>query len=153
MSPDPNASDLAQSATLASLQGLRLGRCARRILLLAPQPTEEPSIIPVEREGRAAAESHRRAMRRLAASGLVELTWKTDTVETKGTTQTGSVLWDPAAGTYREVTPVHVAIERTIERRALRLTRLGAVLVERLRPELETGKRIRWASISKPSLQ
>jgi hypothetical protein len=46
-------------------------------------PTEELSVIPAERAGRAAAESHHRAMRRLAAIGLLELTWKTETVETK----------------------------------------------------------------------
>lgn len=135
------------SAALANLHGLRLGRCARRILLLASRPADEPSIIPAERDGRAAAESHRRAMRHLAAIGLVELTWKVETVETKGKTRTGSVLWDPDAGVYREVRPKHTPIERAIQRRAVRLTALGALLVDRLRPELETGKRIRWDSI------
>jgi hypothetical protein len=148
MSRDPGALDTTRSAALASLHGLRLGRCARRILLLAPPPTGEPTVIPAERDGRAAAESHRRAMRRLAAIGLVELTWKTETVETKGKTRTGSVLWDPDAGVYRKVRPKHTAIERAIERRAVRLSALGAFLVDRLRPELETGKRIRWASIA-----
>jgi hypothetical protein len=90
-------------------------------------------------------------MRRLAAVGLVELTWKTETVETRGKTRTGSVLWDSAAGVYREVKPAHIAIERTIERRAVRLTELGALLVHLMRPELETGKRIRWSSVARPS--
>jgi hypothetical protein len=87
-------------------------------------------------------------MRRLATIGLLELTWRTETVGTKRKTRTGSVLWDPAAGVYRDVMPRRTAIERVIERRAVRLTPLGAFLVDRLRPELETGKRIRWASIS-----
>jgi hypothetical protein len=87
-------------------------------------------------------------MRRLAAIGLLELTWKTETVETKRKTRTGSVLWDPAAGVYREVRPRRTAIERAIERRAVRLTPLGAFLVHRLRPAFETGKCIRWASIT-----
>jgi hypothetical protein len=87
-------------------------------------------------------------MRRLATIGLLELTWKSETVETKRKARTGSVLWDPAAGVYREVRPRRTAIERAIERRAVRLTPLGAFLVDRLRAELETGKRIRWASIS-----
>jgi hypothetical protein len=90
-------------------------------------------------------------MRRLATIGLLELTWKTETVETRRKTRTGSVLWDPAAGVYREVRPKRTAIERSIERRAVRLTPFGAFLVDRLRPELETGKRIRWASISEPA--
>jgi hypothetical protein len=89
-------------------------------------------------------------MHRLAAIGLVELTWKVETVETKGMARTGGVRWDPAAGVHREVEPKHIPIERAIERRAVRLTALGAVLVNRLRPELETGKRIRWGSITEP---
>jgi hypothetical protein len=90
-------------------------------------------------------------MRRLATIGLLELTWKTETVETKRKTRTGSVLWDRDAGAYCEVMPRRTALERAIERRAVRLTPLGAFLVDRLRPELETGKRIRWASISEPA--
>jgi hypothetical protein len=89
-------------------------------------------------------------MRRLGAIGLVELTWKTETVETSAKARTGSILWDPAAGVYRDVRPDHAAIARTVERRAVRLTELGAFLVDRLRPELERGKRIRWAALAKP---
>jgi hypothetical protein len=151
MSCDPEALDATQSNALAGLHGLRLGKCARRILLLAPRPNEEPTVIPPERDERAAAESHRRATRRLASIGLVELTWKSETVETKRKTRTGSVLWDPDAGVYREVSPKQTAIERTIERRAVRLTTLGAFLVDRLRPKLETGQRIRWVSLAEPA--
>jgi hypothetical protein len=101
----------------------------------------------VDRAGRAAVESHRRAIRRLAAVGLLELHWKQEIIETKGVGQTGTVQWDPVAGVYRDVDPKHIPIERVVTRRAVKLTALGALLVERLRRELETGKRIRWESL------
>lgn len=148
MSRDAGVPDASLSSAVANLQGLRLGRCARRILLLAPSPPDEPCIIGPERDGRAAAESHRRAMRRLAAIGLLELTWRTETVETTRKTQTGSVRWDPDAGVYREVEPNYVPSERVVAYRAARLTPLGALVVDRLRPALESGKRVRWGALS-----
>jgi hypothetical protein len=141
------APTISRASAVTSLHGLRLGRCARRILLLAPGPTQEPSVIPVERAGRAAAESHRRAIRRLAEVGLLELAWKQETSETKGKGQTGTVQWDHQAGMYRDVDPKYIPIERVVTRRAVKLTALGALLVDRLRRELETGKRIRWDSL------
>ena len=144
---DAGDPDATWSDTVATLHGLRLGRCARRILLLAPRPTEEPCTIGAERNGRGAVESHRRAMRRLAAIGLVELTWRPETVETTRQTRTGNVRWDPDAGVYQEIDPDHVPVERVVAHRAARLTPLGAFVVDRLRPTLESGKRIRWSSI------
>lgn len=87
-------------------------------------------------------------MRRLAAIGLLELTWRTETVETTRKTQTGSVRWDPDAGVYREVEPNYVPSERVVAYRAARLTPLGALVVDRLRPALESGKRVRWGALS-----
>ena len=86
-------------------------------------------------------------MRRLAAIGLLELNWKTESVEIKRTARTGSVRWDRDAGVYREVDPYHAPVQRAIERRAVRLTPFGAFVVDRLRSELERGKRIRWTSL------
>ena len=86
-------------------------------------------------------------MRRLATTGLVELSWKIETVQTARRRQTRSVVWDPTVGLYREVGSHYSPVERSIERRAVRLTALGGLLVDRLRPDLETGKRIRWTAL------
>jgi hypothetical protein len=134
---------------LFGLRHVRLGKCARRILLLAPQPGDEPSVIPAEHSSRAAAESHRRAMRRLAAIGLVELAWKTESADTRAKTRTEGIHWDPEAGVYRAVRCEQKFVVRPIERRAVRLTELGSRVVDHLRPTLETGRRIRWTSIAR----
>ena len=147
MARGAGAPDASWFGAVAQLKGLRLGRCARRILLLAPRPTEEPRIVVAEREERAAVESHRRAMRRLATSGLLELTWRTETVETTRTVRTGSIRWDPEVGVYREIDPDRLPVERVVAHRAARLTPLGAAVVDRFRPALESGKRIRWSSL------
>lgn len=86
-------------------------------------------------------------MRRLAAVGLLDLTWRTETVDTTRKASTGRVRWDPGAGVYREIDPGYVPVERAVAFRAARLTTLGACVVDRLRPALESGKRIRWGSI------
>jgi hypothetical protein len=86
-------------------------------------------------------------MRRLAAIGLLELTWRTETVETTRKTRTRGIRWDADAGVYREIDLGDVPVERAIAHRAARLTPLGALVVDRLRPALESGKRIRWASL------
>jgi hypothetical protein len=144
--PDnPKARDLPVS--LVRLRGLRLGRCARRILLLAPRPDEEPSVIPPHGASRAAAESHRRAIRCLAANGLVDLTWTTEVVTTNQVRRTPGVIWDQDAGVYQTVGPDESPVRRTVQRRTVRLTMLGDSLVDRLRPILENGRRIRWAAI------
>jgi hypothetical protein len=139
---DPSEST---SVSLEGIRGLRLGRCARRILLLAPLPSQEPTVVPAERPERASADSHRRAMRSLAAHGLVELTWKTEILETKQVRRSPHVRWDSSAGVYREGDAPPTPVERAMKRRAIRLTPLGELVVDRLRPALENGRRIRWS--------
>jgi hypothetical protein len=129
------------------MRGLHLGKCARRILLLAPGPADEARVLTPERAGRPAAESHRRAMRRLAEVGLIELSWKSEQVETRRQKEVGPLIWDRKAGAYQTRKRQKVPVRRSIEKRATKLTPLGALLTERLRPALETGERIRWAPI------
>jgi hypothetical protein len=133
-----------RGVSLSEIRGLRLGRCARRILLLAPLPSQEPAVVQPERADRACADSHRRATRSLAAHGLVELAWKTEIVATRQVRTTPRVRWDASAGVYRDEDPAPTPVERAIKRRTVRLTPLGALVVDRLRPVLETGRRIRW---------
>lgn len=142
----PDTTDLSHSTSesLTDIRGIRLGQCARRILLLAPRPSQEPDIVPPRRPGRASADSHRRAMRSLAAHGLIELTWKTEIVETRQVRRSPRVRWDSIAGVYGEGDPVPAQVERAIKRRAVRLTPLGELVVDRLRPVLENGRRVRW---------
>lgn len=132
---------------LQTLRGMHLGRCARRILLLAPGPGDEPRVLLPAQAGRAAAESHRRATRRLFAVGLVELSWKAEHVETVREKQSNSVCWNPDAGVYQKEPPRPIPVRRAIEKRAVRLTPLGALVVDRLRETLEAGDRIRWDTI------
>jgi hypothetical protein len=147
MRDDSRSADPLQPVSLVQLRGLRLGRCARRILLLAPTPWDEPLVVLPERAGRAPAESHRRAMRRLAESGLIELTWKSALVETSRPRRSPRVRWDQAAGGYRDLDLGAERVERVVERRAVRLTPLGQTLVDRLRPCLQNGRRIRWDAV------
>jgi hypothetical protein len=86
-------------------------------------------------------------MRRLAEVGLVELTWKAEQIETKREKQTNDLSWDEAAGVYQAGNRRQVPVRRAVEKRAVRLAPLGAVVVERLRLTLESGERIRWSSI------
>ena len=132
---------------LENVHGLRLGHCARRILLLSPAPHESPEVLLPERPGRSSAESHRRALQRLAEIGLVELSVKVEQVQTKREKDGGRVQWDRVAGVYREETPSRIPVRRTVWKRAVKLTPLGAHLVDRLRSALETGERIRWAVV------
>jgi hypothetical protein len=129
------------------MRGLHLGRCARRILLLAPGPTDEPQVLLPERPGRAASESQRRATRRLAAVGLIELSWKVEEVQTKREKQTRPLSWNPQAGVYQEENCRQIPVRRAVEKRAVKLTPLGALVVDRLRLTLETGERIRWDAL------
>jgi|SRR5947209_3610631 len=139
--------DISGPASLEQFRGLHLGRCARRILLLAPHPDDEPQVLSAERSGRPAAESHRRAMRRLAAHGLVELSLKVEEVETTRTKQLPPLQWDGDAGVYRQGPRLSVPVVRPVAKRAVKLTVLGELLVNRLRSALETGEHIRWDNI------
>ena len=138
--------DSPVTLTLEAVQGLRLGHCARRILLLAPGPEDEPQVLVPERCGRASSESHRRALQRLAGTGLIELSLKVEQVQTSRQKESGRVQWDEAAGIYREGEPAQIPVHRMVWKRAAKLTPLGAHVVDRLRPALETGQRIRWAA-------
>lgn len=139
--------DTSTMQSLQDIRGLHLGRCARRILLLSPRPEDEPQVLPPERDSRASAESHRRAMRRLADLGLVELSFKVEQVPTRREKLAGQLQWDGEAGVYRAGEPCSIPVRRSVEKRAVKLTPLGALVVDRLRPVLETGERIRWATV------
>jgi hypothetical protein len=141
--------DSPEIRSLPDIRGLHLGRCSRRILLLSPGPNEEPQVLSPERAGRAAAESHRRAMRRLAAFGLIELSFKVEQVQTRRERNGGRLEWDGHAGVYCEAESQRIPVWRSVEKRAVKLTPEGALVVDRLRPVLETGGRIRWASAIK----
>jgi hypothetical protein len=78
---------------------------------------------------------------------LVELSSKVEQVETRREKESGHLQWDEEAGIYRRGEPRRVPVRRSVEKRAVKLTPLGALLVDRLRPALETGERIRWAPI------
>lgn len=114
-----------------SLAGVRLGKHERRVLLAAPEPVAEPAIVEPERPGRVADEANRRAIRRLAELGLVVL------ADVRQDRQYGR---DPISGR-------RVRLKPATWRRAIRLTALGALVVERLRPYLEAGKPFRWAGL------
>jgi hypothetical protein len=139
--------DSPATLMLGDVQGLRLGHCARRILLLSPGPDDAPQVLLPERDGRASAESHRRALQRLADIGLVELSLKTEQVQIKREKEGGRVQWDGKAGLYRAGETYQIPVRRTVRKRAVKLTPIGALLVDRLRTALETGGRIRWTSI------
>jgi hypothetical protein len=133
---------------IQSVRGCHLGRCARRILLLSPGPDDEPQIVIPEREGRGAAESHRRSMRRLAEIGLVELSLKAEVVRTRREKEGTPLQWDGDTGVYREGQAERIPVLRSVEKRAVKLTLLGAIVVDRFRSALETGERIRWNTIA-----
>jgi hypothetical protein len=86
-------------------------------------------------------------MRRLADVGLIELSWKTEQVETRRRKEASPLIWDGKAGAYQTRKRQKIPVCRSIEKRSIRLTPLGSSLRDQLRPLLETGERIRWASI------
>lgn len=92
-------------------------------------------------------------MRVLAANGLLELTWKTQLIETKQERRGPAVRWDSAAGVYRDAEPHSNPVVRAVDQRAVRLTPLGEVVVHRCRPLLESGRRIRWDAIIQSELE
>jgi hypothetical protein len=86
-------------------------------------------------------------MRRLADQDLIELSWKPERQATRREAASPTVRWDTEYGRHISIPSTPIPVERTLERRAVKLTPLGAWLVRRLRPTLESGKRIRWASV------
>jgi hypothetical protein len=86
-------------------------------------------------------------MRRLAEIGLVELSMKAEVVQTKREKEGTPLQWDRDTGVYREGEAERVPVLRSVEKRAVKLTPFGALVVDRCRAALETGQRIRWNSL------
>jgi hypothetical protein len=132
-----------------NLQGLRLGKHERRILLSAPPSSKvgykagegnemlRPKIMYPEGPSRSEEEANRRALKKLGAAGLIELsrayTWDKDQEPPKWfeAKQARSRYW-MGGRRYRTAA----------------LTLLGELVVERCRTELENGKPIRWAKLT-----
>jgi hypothetical protein len=131
-----------------SLAGLRLGKHERRILLAAPPGSKvgyrasrheemvQPKIMYPDGPSRAAEEANRRALKKLEAVGLIELsrdyTWDKDQEPPK---------WfkaKQARSRYRLTGRRY---------RSAMLTPLGELVAQRCRDELEGGKPIRWAKL------
>jgi hypothetical protein len=131
----------------SSLPGLRLGKHERRILLSAPpgsrcgwrdgpgEPTYHFSgkVMLPGGPSRSDEEANRRALKKLEASGLVELSrgyaWEVrNPPQWLKTKRARSRYW---------------MMGRSC--RSAKLTPLGELVVERCRDELEDGKPIRWA--------
>ena len=139
-----NSYSTAPADVLERLRGLRLGKHHRRILLLAPPPDDEPRVVAPEREGRAAAEAHRRGIRRLAAAGLITVSIVPERVKTSSVGR--EKQWDASSD---ESSTANGSVQRTYYKGAVKLTDLGGILVDRLREDLETGKRIRWRNATR----
>jgi len=118
---------------LARLEGVRLGKHERRVLLAAAPPDAETgAVIAPPTEGRAADEAQRRAIRRLATLGLAHVG--------HARVSTASKVPLPASwGLGRDYFP-----RRDYWHLAVWQSPLGAAVVGRLRVALETGQRIRW---------
>jgi len=115
----------ATEKAIARLSRVRLGKHERRILLVAPSNGKYETIEP-DGESRSAAEANRRAMRELNSAGLLHLTWQGVEIPTRQ---------------YAYGAPVH----RTYRKSAVRLSPLGAAVVDRLKETLQDAGRIRWA--------
>lgn len=61
-------------AAEAVTQGKRLGRHQRRLLLLAPKPSDRPKIVTAAEDRPSTVEAHRRAIRALSHARLLDLT-------------------------------------------------------------------------------
>lgn len=104
----------------------RLGKHERRILLAAPpSDADEGVIVPPLSPGRSADEANRRAIRKLLDHGLLWIGEKD--VREKG--------------------------RRPSRKRCVWLSPLGQAVVEKLRPTLKNGGRIRWDTIRPEILQ
>jgi hypothetical protein len=135
-----------------NLRGVRLGKHERRILLSAPPGSKvgyragrrdemvQPKIIYPDGPSRSDEEANRRALKKLEADGLIELsrsyTWQQDAEDNKKMPK-----WFQAkryGGRYSSMGRRY---------RTAALTPLGELVVERCRDELENGKPIRWAKL------
>jgi len=129
---------LAEAQT-AALSGVRLGRHERRVLLSAPGPEDKAVIIAPESDTRAADEALRRAIRKLGASGLVWL--DKEPVEVRAQYHKRIELekvWGNRWGweTTRRA---------TVRKRSVKLSPLGAAVVNLARADLEGGRPVRWS--------
>ena len=122
---------------VAKLSGLRLGKHERRILLAAPPPHHEPIVVSTEGASRSASEVHRRAVRRLATAGLVDVRTKSVEIETK------AVAW--SWGNHFSRTLPGDRVKRRFHCQAVVRTPLGQTVVQRLTSTLTSGGVIRWA--------
>ena len=122
---------------VAKLAGLRLGKHERRILLAAPPPDREPIVVSAEGAGRSVSEVHRRAVRRLAMAGLIDMRKKQVEIETK------AVAW--SWGNHFSRTLLGDRVKRRFHYQAVVRTPLGQTVVQRLTSTLASGGVIRWA--------
>jgi hypothetical protein len=137
-----------------NLQGLRLGKHERRILLGAPAGSKvgykagegnemlQPKIMYPDGPSRSDEEANRRALKKLEHVGLIELSRSYADRE----------RWDDEG---QDQWPKWFKVKRARSRywmmgrryRSAALTPLGELVVERCRDELENGKPIRWAKL------
>jgi len=111
------------------LSGLRLGKHDKHVLLAAPSSDQNRIVIDPVGGGRSAEEVHRRAIRKLAGKGLLDLD---DALVTKETKQKSS---------YGH------RVKRGYRMTIVRLTPLGSSLVKLVDADLNTGKPIKWKKI------
>jgi hypothetical protein len=107
----------------------RLGKHERRALLLAPAPSAGWRHIPPPGPGRSADEAHRRALRRLVAAGLLDLSYELTQGEHRRISWNGQFEWSQRWSSTRGTAC---------------LSPLGFAVVTRLRHALESGLPIRW---------
>ena len=114
-----------------ALQGARLGKHERRVLIEAAEPDAKHSnILEPENDTRSASEALRRAMRKLQEMGLVQIYHKEQESERKA-----------RAGTLER--NYGVTARYTARRAAVRTTPLG----EALRERIDLTQPIRWGDI------
>ena len=110
----------------------RMGPAARHLLLLAPGPQEEAQILGPASPNPGALASHYHALRRLEGDGLISVVPVEVRVET--TRDRRDWEWNAVLGDWVER---RVTVGRTLKKRAVKLTPLGAAVASRMRADLE----------------
>lgn len=141
-------------AVRRALTGIRLGQHERRILLLAPSYASggelgEGALIGPAAPGRSAAEAHRRAVRRLAHAALI-YAMREDVPQAVPRPTRIPLAWvggheNRPSGRGGPTTLVSLASNQRYWHTAVLLTPLGAAVVDVVRPDIDTGRAIRWA--------